>query len=535
MVEGTPRHTRAKALAKTGAFLLLCALVVAALSVLFEPFSADSTDGNTIRGMYAQPRNKTQVVAFGTSTVHAAFSPMEMYRKRGISAYNCGTSNQSMLASYYLLKDVLRLQGDSVRVVMIDPTTVVIPASRERRKSFAEKAILGMDPSLTKLEAIWAAAREYKGYRFFEHLVPIVSYHSRWNELSTHDFEYLFGVQGDYFSHGQYIRYRANVSKGNAAETSKNNAGVSGSRDFSEDDLRDMWDADEKRYLDSFIDLCRQHGATPVLFKTPRKDWSDKHHDSVQLLADEYGVDFVDLSSGDMMASLGISYAFDYVDKKHANTHGAQKISGYLADYLADECGVEDVRGNAAYSYLEDDAARYDETVQDGMLLPCTDFVDYLGLIDNPNYTVFVAVRGDGASGLTDEMRERLADVGLSGLASLGEGRSYAAVLDGGQLRAEDVGKDDDDSAEITGVYDGEKLTMEPAKLQNGAELADTFTVTSKGSKAGDEASVIVKGGKKAENGPGINIVVYRTDSGELLDSSCFATGSDCARVSDVA
>lgn len=55
---------------------------------------------NDHEDFYNCEQDTVDVIFVGGSMSYSGFSPMELYEKYGISSYNFGTSNQSMLAGY---------------------------------------------------------------------------------------------------------------------------------------------------------------------------------------------------------------------------------------------------------------------------------------------------------------------------------------------------------------------------------------------------------------------------------------------------
>ena len=75
---------------------------------------------STYEQFYKMKRNSIDVLFLGSSVCVNAFSPQEMYNIYGIRSYNLGSEQQSMVLSYYWLKEALRFQKP--KVVIIDTT-----------------------------------------------------------------------------------------------------------------------------------------------------------------------------------------------------------------------------------------------------------------------------------------------------------------------------------------------------------------------------------------------------------------------------
>ena len=216
----------AKRAVKIVVFVLFALAIAGSLTVLFLPYHSGTYTKETVQGMYHQPDNSVQVAFFGTSAPLSAFSPVKLYDEYGIGGYNCSTSVQPVIMSYYLLKDLLRHQDKSLQVAVIDPSVLIDTTEAEKRSVWAERVLISMNPSLVKLEATGSLIDSYP-VEPIEQYIPILKYHSRWNSLTEADFDLQKSVSDTAFSRGQYIRYSANVENDeNAVATTSYNLGI---------------------------------------------------------------------------------------------------------------------------------------------------------------------------------------------------------------------------------------------------------------------------------------------------------------------
>ena len=515
---------------RIGGFILVLIALVALLSAIFAPTVSGNTNDDTVKGIYEQPANTVQITVFGPSTSHAGISSMELYKTHGYSAYNCSTSLQSFEMTYWLMREMIRLQGGEMKIALVDPSIIILGASDKKRQAQSEKALISMQYSPIRLAASLDLWKLYSNAGFVESLVPIVRYHTRWDELTSSDFEFASVGERSSFTHGQFIRYLANVESASSASiASKTNATVTANIDSSEDELRSMWNENDLVYLDKFVDLCNENGIQIIFFQTPRTDWNDKHHDSIQLLANEYGIPFLDLSSQEVIDELEISYPMDYVDKKHPNLHGAIKITRYIGSFISANYELEDKRQAAGYEFLQADANRYDDAVDDSGLLLIDNLEDYLAALDRDRYTVFISARGNAAAALSDKARSLAAGLGLENLSTLSPNCSYVGIIDAGNIAFDSASNKPGEQVTASGVYDDGTLIMRKTKMQPGATLKKAFSITSSGSKG----AITLNDKQRSPNGEGINFVVCNKLTNEVIDTSCFDTTSGSERTSD--
>lgn len=525
---------QAKSVAKIALIVLLAGALASACAMLLIPYHSGTYTRETIQGMYQQPDDSVQVAFFGTSAPLSAFSPAKLYEVQGVGGYNCSTSVQPIIMSYYLLKDLMRHQAGSLQTVVIDPSIIVDTSEAELASAWAERVLICMQPSLVKLEATHALIEAYP-VEALEQYLPILKYHSRWNGLKEADFDLGKSVSATSFSRGQFIRYRANVEdEAEAQAITPNNQGITESIDSNTADLEKRWEPSNKKYLDEFVAYCRDQGIQVVFVKVPRMDWDDSSHDCLQHLANTYDVPFLDFNLPGVFEACDLSYAVDFVDNKHPNIHGSEKLTRYMGEYLVSRYDYP-VLDSTVTAALDADVEKYRLCEEDGELLYCTDFGAYLDYLQRDRYTVFIVVRGDASAGMTEEVRKKASALGLQNLATLGEGEAYLAIMNKGKLVTGRYAKSPDQSVRLSGQYKDGEIVITKTNFQKGASIAPLFKLESGGTQSGDFATILVDEEDCSENGEGINIAVFNWENGELIDTACFNTHTDMARTSDVA
>ena len=104
-----------------------------------------------------------------------------------------------------------------------------------------------------------------------------------------------------------------------------------------------------------------------------------------------------------------------YRSPTHLNLSGAQKVTAYLGDYLADHCNVADVRGTRAAEALEMELPVYLDGVEDGNLYLKEDLANFLLACQKGRYSVLLAVNNkDGNCAFPQAYRDALTGLGLT-------------------------------------------------------------------------------------------------------------------------
>ena len=166
-------------------FILLFVL----LNMLLQPKYAETlVEGSMISQYYTEPKDH-EVIFIGDCEVYANFSPMVMYEEQGIKAYVRGSSQQLIWQSYQILKETLKYEKPKVVVFNVNSMRYD-KNSPEVSEAYNRLTIDKMKWSQEKIDIIKDSMTEDE--TFLSYVFPILRYHSRYDKLTSEDFEYLF-------------------------------------------------------------------------------------------------------------------------------------------------------------------------------------------------------------------------------------------------------------------------------------------------------------------------------------------------------
>lgn len=101
-----------------GTVLIVFIIVFMLISKLLQPkYMTDLEEGGFISQYYREAGNH-DVIFLGDCEVYANYSPMELYRDYGITAYIRGTPQQLVWMSYYIAEETFRYETPRVLVLM---------------------------------------------------------------------------------------------------------------------------------------------------------------------------------------------------------------------------------------------------------------------------------------------------------------------------------------------------------------------------------------------------------------------------------
>lgn len=261
----------------------------------------------------AEKKNTIDVLVAGDSESYTSVSPMDLWDRAGIAAYDCGQPGQRIQETYYILKTAFRTQ--SPKLVLFETNTMF------------------RDPGF--LKNVQLSLTEPLAYHF-----PVIKYHNAWKAL----FDGPGGPKKSY--KGFEIRDKV-VSYEGDEEYMK--------------ETKDKAQIPEvvRIYMEKIKRLCEKNGADLLLVSAPSpKNYNYKKHNSLEEYARENNLPYVDLNM--KFRDIGIDWKLDSYDRgDHLNISGARKVTAYIGQYLADNYDLPDRRNDDGWREWDDLAREY--------------------------------------------------------------------------------------------------------------------------------------------------------------------------------
>ena len=480
-------------------------------------FILDDFGGGTpekaISGFYALEDNSADVLIFGASHPEFGISPMKLYEKTGIVSYDLSSGQQPLEVSYYMLKQALKTQ--SPKVVLLDPAILFHDGSNAAWRFVLDKLPLND----VKLEMAADYGTRELGDGYWSALFPILKYHSRWTELTKIDFRPHW--KGMYYTAGELLVSQIvqgpemafldsnfnQILSQNPAFLNEFDGTETTSESFENELFKPVINDDKREYMLKIKQLCDENGAELVLVTIPTAQlpWASGSWNIVksammkQFAADE-GITYIDLIYD---YNLNIDYNTDSFDGgMHMNCRGAQKVTNFLGDYLLTK--IQPTGNNELYDEM---LMKYNKAYDVAMLESETDFYSYIENLSQrlDKSTIFICANNEYTLKMTQEDYRFLSDkLGVQMAQTGAFTDSYVAVIDKGELLYEAVSNREIDH-----------------DMQIGSMKVN---LASSGWLAKPNSSVKINGKEYAQGGRGLNIVVYDSESGLVVDSVSFDT-----------
>lgn len=322
-------NTAAKKWLKFIISALIVIITLALLQALLVPKYVNGViEGAFIKEYYGEVKDH-DVIFVGDCEVYENFSPVTLWEEYGINSYIRGSAEQYIFQSYYILEDTLRYE--TPKIVIFNVQSMCFPESRN--EAYNRMSIEGLKWSSSKVGSIMASMREEE--HFLDYVFPILRYHSRWSDIDSSDFKYMFDTEK--VSHNGYymrvdVRPALNVPEGKPLS------------DYSFDEK--CWN-----YLDKMRELCNEKGITLLLIKAPSlyPYWYDEWDVQFVEYAEKHGLTYINFL--ELTEEIGIDYNTDTYDAGlHMNLAGAEKLSKWLGGYLTENFGLSDRRSESELS-----------------------------------------------------------------------------------------------------------------------------------------------------------------------------------------
>lgn len=475
---------------KAVVFLTILSFVVCFVNRILTLKTIHSTGPTTesFQSFYQMEPDTVDVLFLGSSHTACGFDPQELYNHSGITSYNLGNNSQPVWLSYYWLKEALKYQ--SPKAVVLDCYFLFMDGKTENREALDD-----MHWGTVKWQAVNTVCRYNENLSRLSYFFPNIRFHGRWeDDLKERDFVWGESIKTPARLKGFFI----------------NGVKKCGYQDFIPFEVQDSdkegFQPEAEEYLDKIVELCRDNNIELVLIKTPTLSETVERYNTIADYAKEHQLKFYDFNEKNLYEEIGFDYANDMNDSStqegknaHANFVGAKKMTWYVGDILQSEYGIE---GRTDWQWA--DTEKFHEGIWRNFYLRNeNNLSEYLFLLKDERYTIFMATAEDDAISAETELITKLNELGLSADMSY----SYFSVIEGRQVILE---KNGDELLEQTGSFRGGQVVYE---------------IMSAGSGYGSKCSIkIDRGERAAALKQGLNIVVYDNELKMVVDSVCFDT-----------
>lgn len=262
-----------------------------------------------------EPKNTIDVLVMGDSESYTSISPMKIWNETGYTVYAAGQPGANLADTRNVLKTALESQKP--KVILLETHSLF---RNRKSQAFRKQSAL--------------AEKLYNAF-------PVLRYHNSWKQVfpqKMHATYKGFGVSSKvrpYTGPADYM----NPPEGAPTVNPKD-----------KDKVQNTISRANRRDFDAIRKTCEKHGIQLILYSAPSpKNYNIQRCDALAKLAKKTNVPYVDLNR--RVEELQIDWATDTRDRgDHLNISGAIKTTGYLRDYLVQNCNLEDRRNDPLIS-----------------------------------------------------------------------------------------------------------------------------------------------------------------------------------------
>lgn len=266
------------------------------------------------------PENTVEVMIYGSSHAWNSIDPIEMYKHRGVGAYNYASSWQHINTTELFVYDSLQTQSPKVILIECVRTEPLIDVELEG-EIYYTREIKGVPEKKDYLESCFQKDwKKYVSYYF-----PIYIFHENWSDVSNWNFNSKEAVENMYSQMGYYPL-----------------KGVTEIEIWDPEIIHQIPVVEEgQRVLDNIVERCKENNIELILFTAPY-NYGNNYNKALTEYAADRGCTYIDLF--EKVNEIGIDVKTDFADEGHLNDVGAKKISRYLAEYLSENFELTDMR-----------------------------------------------------------------------------------------------------------------------------------------------------------------------------------------------
>lgn len=489
---------RAKLAIKFILFVLVTCICVDVVNELLKPkyyYDQEYPTTNTYMDFYELEKNSVDVLFMGSSHAVTSFNPQVIYDNYGITSYNLGCEQQSIVVTYYWLREALKYQ--SPKVIILDTYTLhkyydtYVYNNMNCSEGAVRKAMDSMRPSFLKWEAGKAIEEIDPTQSGLSYLLLNIRYHTRWTSLGEDAY-----TEETMIEHGGIKGF--SVLGGTNPDLSYVPFQDS---DISTVDAEPMVETSEE-YLNKIVDLCAEENIQLVLVNIPCAE-SIARYKSTKEYADSHGLSYYDFNEKILYNEIDYNASENLL--AHPNYLGAEKISLYIGNLLETKYDIQS-REDRSYDLSRE---LYEHKIENINLTKITDIYQYLDMINNDKYSVFIFAPTEFSAYINDGIMNKLSKLGFTTvLRGVPDGTHYCAVKDSGSV-IEELSEDD---MSFSGSIRG-GLTTYSFNIDTSVMLTDYQTY-----------SVIVDGTQCSKIKTGMNIIIYDNDLKTIVDRINFNT-----------
>ena len=360
----------------TGKVILFLLVICTILIKIFSILNYKSTGGGGgWQNFYAMPKERADVIFFGSSHAHCTFDQGLLWDKYGVAGYTLSAGSQKIDATYYFVKEAIEVQKP--KIVVVEVWGAVGEKIVNGDESIYRNT-LGMKWGKNHWECVSDLVEHMGGDSAYKKqiLLKIPVVHSRYTEVTKDDFKnselYMRGYRGSF--------EREVFEKPHIISSEK---------------MTDL-DARSEEYLKKIIDIAKENKTALIFVASPYclSEIEQQRFNKINQIAEEFEVPMIDFNH--LYDVIELDFTSDFRDAEHVNNYGAQKVTSYIADFLVTNYNLRSHKGEKGYELWELNSRFLEGKRVENSLLDADGINEYLRLLSElTEYVVILSLDGN--------------------------------------------------------------------------------------------------------------------------------------------
>ena len=321
--------------------LCLALFVFCFLKVQFIFVSPRTLVYHFLGDFYKEPKNSLDAVIIGASQAYDSWAAPVAFSQYGMAVWSFCCPRLPAQALIYFAEEVRKQQPEALLIVNLN-----IFNNTEVNDININWSTNHLPYSLNRIKMIRGLSAE-AGYSTLDQLqfiFPMVSFHSRWPNLSSF-----------YFTNNSNGLKSAMSSKIHFSQS------VDISGDYRKDASSGTLDPKKEAILDELLKYFDRNQIKPVFVSVPEalaeKEDFISELNTIENIVREHGYECLDFLDG--IEETGVRTDTDFTDPRHMNVHGTLKITKTLARYLSEHYDLSDKRARPEYQSWDSSFKKY--------------------------------------------------------------------------------------------------------------------------------------------------------------------------------
>ncbi len=308
-------------------FLVFFGFLLIAFLYLNKAFSTVHYYNNTIEDFKKLSKQQDiDVIFYGSSHVYTAFIPIVIDEEANIVSYNLGSDSQRLPVTNLVFENSLKQTTPKLAILEIYEPSLIYP-TEIKTKGFQLRA-LDFVPNWS-IEKMKIMLEIYDSDELLAAYFPIIRNHEKWREVDYFDLNRTATIdkEHNYYYNGFLGRDNILVEEREKYEYFRNHKGKENisNKTLAVKDIKN---------IKKFISIANKYQIPILIVTSPylRANYEDiSFFNALTELCKDFETPYLNLNNHYEDMNLGLD---DFSDPGHLNTHGAIKVSNYLADYI---------------------------------------------------------------------------------------------------------------------------------------------------------------------------------------------------------